>query len=133
MQKSELIYPHLPDTEIFASLERFYRRFYFRPRTMTTMAAEMLGADEALPAARVASSSAYSPAAARAEPDPRPRRYFSSSVNCVRTLRRASSAATEFPSTAAPLPRQAEIAWGEGCGPRMLATSESTWRRCRRS
>jgi len=42
VQKSELSYPHLPDTEIFAAVERFYRRFYFRPRKMTVMAAEML-------------------------------------------------------------------------------------------
>ena len=42
VQKSELSYPHLPDTEIFAAVERFYRRFYFRPRKMTMMAAEML-------------------------------------------------------------------------------------------
>ena len=42
VQKSALSYPHLPDTEIFAAVERFYRRFYFRPRKMTTMAAEML-------------------------------------------------------------------------------------------
>jgi hopanoid biosynthesis associated radical SAM protein HpnJ len=42
IQKSELSYPHLPDREIFAAVERFYRRFYFRPRKMTVMAAEML-------------------------------------------------------------------------------------------
>jgi hopanoid biosynthesis associated radical SAM protein HpnJ len=42
VQKSALSYPHLPDTEIFAAVERFYRRFYFRPRKMTAMAAEML-------------------------------------------------------------------------------------------
>src|SRR5713101_4949790 len=42
VQKSALSYPHLPDTEIFAAVERFYRRFYFRPRKMTVMAAEML-------------------------------------------------------------------------------------------
>src|SRR5204862_6984631 len=40
VQKSALSYPHLPDTEIFAAVERFYRRFYFRPRKMTMMAAE---------------------------------------------------------------------------------------------
>ena len=42
VQKAALSYPHLPDTEIFAAVERFYRRFYFRPRKMTMMAAEML-------------------------------------------------------------------------------------------
>ena len=42
VQKSALSYPHLSDTEIFAAVERFYRRFYFRPRKMTAMAVEML-------------------------------------------------------------------------------------------
>ena len=42
VQTAALSYPHLPDTEIFAAVERFYRRFYFRPRKMTAMAAEML-------------------------------------------------------------------------------------------
>ena len=42
VQKSALSYPHLPDTAIFAAVERFYRRFYFRPRKMTMMAGEML-------------------------------------------------------------------------------------------
>ena len=42
VQKSALSYPHLPDTEIFAAVERFYRRFYFRPKKMSVMAMEML-------------------------------------------------------------------------------------------
>jgi radical SAM superfamily enzyme YgiQ (UPF0313 family) len=42
VQAAALSYPHLPDTEIFDAVERFYRRFYFRPRKMTAMAAEML-------------------------------------------------------------------------------------------
>jgi hopanoid biosynthesis associated radical SAM protein HpnJ len=42
VQAAALSYPHLPDTEIFAAVERFYRRFYFRPRKMTALAAEML-------------------------------------------------------------------------------------------
>jgi radical SAM superfamily enzyme YgiQ (UPF0313 family) len=42
VQKSALSYPHLPDTEIFAAVERFYRRFYFRPRKMGAIALEML-------------------------------------------------------------------------------------------
>jgi radical SAM superfamily enzyme YgiQ (UPF0313 family) len=42
VQKSALSYPDLPDSEIFAAVERFYRRFYFRPRKMTAMAVEML-------------------------------------------------------------------------------------------
>jgi hypothetical protein len=35
-------YPHLPRTEIFASLDQFYRRFYFRPRKIFTIGGEML-------------------------------------------------------------------------------------------
>ena len=42
VQKSALSYPHLPDTAIFDAVERFYRRFYFRPRKMSAMAMEML-------------------------------------------------------------------------------------------
>jgi hypothetical protein len=42
VQKSALSYPHLPDGEIFAAVERFYKRFYFRPRKMAAMTAEML-------------------------------------------------------------------------------------------
>ena len=42
VQKSALSYPHLPDTEIVGAVERFYRRFYFRPRKMSVMAMEML-------------------------------------------------------------------------------------------
>ena len=43
VQQSALGYPHLPRTEIFRSLDDFYRRFYFRPRKMISLAAEMLG------------------------------------------------------------------------------------------
>jgi hopanoid biosynthesis associated radical SAM protein HpnJ len=32
IQKSTVSYPHLPAEEIYASVERFYRNFYFRPR-----------------------------------------------------------------------------------------------------
>jgi len=42
VQKSALSYPHLPDTEIFAAVERFYKRFYFRPKKMAAMTGEML-------------------------------------------------------------------------------------------
>jgi hopanoid biosynthesis associated radical SAM protein HpnJ len=42
VQTSALSYPDLPDTEIFAAVERFYRRFYLRPRKMTALALEML-------------------------------------------------------------------------------------------
>jgi hopanoid biosynthesis associated radical SAM protein HpnJ len=41
-QQSALGYPHLPRTEIFESVDRFYRRFYFRPRKMISLAGEML-------------------------------------------------------------------------------------------
>jgi hopanoid biosynthesis associated radical SAM protein HpnJ len=41
-QASVLGYPHLPRTEIFAALETFYRRFYFRPRKLWALGAEML-------------------------------------------------------------------------------------------
>jgi len=41
VQRSALSYPHLPHTEIFASLETFYRRFYFRPRKIFAIAGEM--------------------------------------------------------------------------------------------
>src|ERR671918_174891 len=42
VQTSVLGYPHLASTEIFASLERFYRRFYFRPRKLFGIGAEMV-------------------------------------------------------------------------------------------
>jgi len=41
-QASALGYPHLPRTEIFASVESFYRRFYFRPRKLFALMAEMV-------------------------------------------------------------------------------------------
>jgi hopanoid biosynthesis associated radical SAM protein HpnJ len=41
VQSSVLSYPHLGRTEIFASLEQFYRRFYFRPRKIFAIGAEM--------------------------------------------------------------------------------------------
>jgi len=42
MQTSVLGYPHLPRTEIFASVESFYRRFYFRPRKIFGFLREMV-------------------------------------------------------------------------------------------
>jgi hopanoid biosynthesis associated radical SAM protein HpnJ len=42
VQTSVLGYPHLPRTEIFASVEAFYRRFYFRPRKIFAIGGEML-------------------------------------------------------------------------------------------
>jgi hopanoid biosynthesis associated radical SAM protein HpnJ len=42
VQSSVLGYPHLARTEIFASLEQFYRRFYFRPRKIFAIGSEMI-------------------------------------------------------------------------------------------
>jgi hopanoid biosynthesis associated radical SAM protein HpnJ len=42
VQRSALGYPHLPGTEIFHSLDAFYRRFYFRPRKMISLGRAML-------------------------------------------------------------------------------------------
>ena len=39
-QQSPLSYPDLPHTEIYAGVQRFYRRFYFRPRKLVSLAAE---------------------------------------------------------------------------------------------
>ena len=46
VQATSLSYPHLSATEIFASLDEFYRRFYFRPRKMAEMLFEMVGSRE---------------------------------------------------------------------------------------
>ena len=42
VQLSTLGYPHLSRREIFAAVETFYRRFYFRPRKIMDMGREML-------------------------------------------------------------------------------------------
>jgi hypothetical protein len=42
VQLAPLTYPHLPHAEIFASLETFYRRFYFRRRKIAAIVGEML-------------------------------------------------------------------------------------------
>jgi hopanoid biosynthesis associated radical SAM protein HpnJ len=42
VQQSALGYPHLPRTEIFQSVDVFYRRFYFRPRKVVALVTEML-------------------------------------------------------------------------------------------
>jgi hopanoid biosynthesis associated radical SAM protein HpnJ len=42
IQQSTLSYPELSPAEISSALERFYRRFYFRPRKIAEMLAEML-------------------------------------------------------------------------------------------
>ena len=41
-QASVIGYPHLPRAEIFQALETFYRRFYFRPRKLVALGAEMV-------------------------------------------------------------------------------------------
>jgi hopanoid biosynthesis associated radical SAM protein HpnJ len=42
VQASALGYPDLPREEIFTALETFYRRFYFRPRKIFAIGAEMI-------------------------------------------------------------------------------------------
>ena len=42
VQASAIGYPHLSRTEIFQSVDAFYRRFYFRPRKIVSLAAESL-------------------------------------------------------------------------------------------
>ena len=42
VQLSSIGYPHLSRTEIYRSVDEVYRRFYFRPRKMISLGAEML-------------------------------------------------------------------------------------------
>ena len=42
MQIAPLHYPHLSHTEIFESLETFYKRFYFRRGKIASLVAEMI-------------------------------------------------------------------------------------------
>jgi len=42
VQTSVIGYPHLPRTEIFQSVDAFYRRFYFRPRKLFALVSEMV-------------------------------------------------------------------------------------------
>src|SRR5215510_15005475 len=42
VQRAALSYPHLSSTEIFHSVETFYKRFYFRPRKIISIASEMV-------------------------------------------------------------------------------------------
>jgi len=48
VQIASLNYPHLSREEIFASLEEFYKRFYFRPKKMAEMTLEMVRSTEML-------------------------------------------------------------------------------------
>jgi radical SAM superfamily enzyme YgiQ (UPF0313 family) len=49
VQISALSYPDLPAEEIFASVETFYRRFYFRPRKIVSLVSEMVREPSLLP------------------------------------------------------------------------------------
>jgi hopanoid biosynthesis associated radical SAM protein HpnJ len=42
VQRAALSYPHLSGDEIFDSVETFYKRFYFRPRKIWSLAGEMV-------------------------------------------------------------------------------------------
>jgi hopanoid biosynthesis associated radical SAM protein HpnJ len=42
VQLSQLSYPNLPADEIYKGVESFYRRFYFRPRKIAELTAEMI-------------------------------------------------------------------------------------------
>jgi len=46
VQIAPLAYPHLSHTEIFDSVETFYRRFYFRSGKIATIVAEMVRSPE---------------------------------------------------------------------------------------
>lgn len=46
VQTAALSYPHLSSTEIFSSVDEFYRRFYFRAGKIAEMSAEMLRSPE---------------------------------------------------------------------------------------
>ncbi|MGH8220747.1 MAG: radical SAM protein, partial [Steroidobacteraceae bacterium] len=43
VQLSPISYPHLPAAEIYHAVETFYRRFYFRPKKIFELTAEMMG------------------------------------------------------------------------------------------
>ena len=46
VQISSIAYPDLPSREIFQAVERFYKRFYFRPRKMASLGYEMIKSPE---------------------------------------------------------------------------------------
>ena len=48
VQVSTLEYPHLSRFDIAGAMERFYRRFYFRPRKIAEMASEMIRSPQML-------------------------------------------------------------------------------------
>ena len=45
-QISPLTYPHLSHTEIFNSVEEFYKKFYFRPAKIASIVGEMVRSPE---------------------------------------------------------------------------------------
>ena len=45
-QIAPLSYPHLSHTEIFKSVEDFYKKFYFRPSKIASIVAEMIASPE---------------------------------------------------------------------------------------
>ena len=45
-QIAPLSYPHLSHTEIFSSIEDFYRKFYFRPSKIASIVAEMIASPD---------------------------------------------------------------------------------------
>ncbi len=46
VQIAPLHYPHLSHTQIFASVEEFYKSFYFRPSKIASIVAEMLASPQ---------------------------------------------------------------------------------------
>jgi hopanoid biosynthesis associated radical SAM protein HpnJ len=69
VQAAVLGYPHLTRSEIFASVESFYRRFYFRPRKLFGLAAEMVR-DPAIGRRRLKEGVEFMRFLARRRPDP---------------------------------------------------------------
>jgi hypothetical protein len=45
-QIAPLNYPHLSHSEIFSSVEDFYRKFYFRPSKIASIVAEMIASPQ---------------------------------------------------------------------------------------
>jgi hypothetical protein len=48
MQVASLSYPHLSHTEIFQSVDEFYKRFYFRASKIAAIAGEMIRSPQIL-------------------------------------------------------------------------------------
>ena len=67
MQIAPLSYPHLSHTEIFHSVEEFYRKFYFRAPKIASILAEMATSREMLKRRRAKASSSSAFCASTAE------------------------------------------------------------------